>query len=508
MLKRLLALALASCFWTLPALAQSPPSGSTGYVPDNTVSGTLGSNGAIVGPILFTGEFGMGLDIPAASTLAATLTPYCSADNVAFTATSFITDGLGDTAATLTTVSGTQYLYGILPLPGCRYAQVKVTAYTSGTATAILTASQQSVVPNTVNVGNTSATIKGASTQPAAADLAVVVGVNPNDPSLVGVTVGGGSTASVATVKAASTAAAATDTGLVVSINPNNGVKLLDAGGTNQAQIVGQNSTAAGNAITVAPGVYRSSSPAFSTTGYAELPTLDATGAGYTNIGTVTTPASVTARNGTLGNGLQVQPFVGRSAISAATNGTAGPGAVDATTGFQLVTMADGTTYTKTQVVANNGTAVGNGLTVFPTVGRTAAQTCTSGDVCALNEDSVAGGIFEVPVATTNAIGLSNAAIAVNTTSSIKASAGNLYGVYCVNANASVCWVQIYNSSSPTCGTSSVMSIPIPSSGVLAYGPGPLPLYSGSTALGVCMGTTATGSTACTTANSCTFFYK
>lgn len=135
---------------TAPALAQSPPSGTASYVPDNTVSGTLGSLNAIAGPILTTGEYGVGVVIPAASTLIGVLTPYCSADGTTYASTSFYPDASGSTVATLTTASGTYYAYGVVLLPACRYVTVKATGYTSGTATAVLNATQAGVIGNLV----------------------------------------------------------------------------------------------------------------------------------------------------------------------------------------------------------------------------------------------------------------------------------------------------------------------------------------------------------------------
>jgi hypothetical protein len=133
-----------------PVLAQSPPSGSTGYVADNTVGPTaVGSLNAIVGPILATGEVGIGLVIPASSTLVGTLTPTCSGDNTTWTATKFM-DAIGNLTDTLVTASGTAYQPGILVGSGCRYVRVQATGYTSGTASAILNATQVSTVPNAV----------------------------------------------------------------------------------------------------------------------------------------------------------------------------------------------------------------------------------------------------------------------------------------------------------------------------------------------------------------------
>lgn len=88
----------------------------------------------------------------------------------------------------------------------------------SGTGIPRVTVSSDSQVK--VWDGTTNTTVKAASTASVAADTALVVALNPQGPSLFGVTVGGGATASTATVKAASTAAATTDTAVVMALNP------------------------------------------------------------------------------------------------------------------------------------------------------------------------------------------------------------------------------------------------------------------------------------------------
>lgn len=92
----------------------------------------------------------------------------------------------------------------------------------NGTVTAIQGApnTPANAWPAKVTDGTNVAAVKAASTAAAAADPALVVALNPQGPSLIGVTVGGGAVASVATVKAASTQPAATDTPLVVTVSP------------------------------------------------------------------------------------------------------------------------------------------------------------------------------------------------------------------------------------------------------------------------------------------------
>ena len=107
-----------------------------------------------------------------------------------------------------------------------------------------------------------------------------------------------------------------------------------------------------------------------------------------------------------------------------------------------------------------------------------------------------------------NSTVVSQKSITANTAQSIDASPGNVYGWSLYNANSSVCYLQFYNTSgTPTCGTSVIWSFPIPASSTSTVVP-PYALYNHSTGIGFCAGTTATGSTACTTALSGTLLYK
>jgi len=209
------------------------------------------------------------------------------------------------------------------------------------------------------------------------------------------------------------------------------------------------------------------------------------------------------------GAGLATMPFIARSATSGTTAGRSAAGVVDTTTGFQIASIGDSTTFTKAGVLANDTTAIANGLSVLPAVARASPTAVTAGRGEMLEMDTATGGLYVVGAATTAAVGTSTGATDVNTTTNIKASAGNVYGVSCVNNNASACFLQFYNTSgSPTCGTSVVWALALPTSGTLNIPPGAVPLANHATGIGVCMGTTRTGSTACSTANSCTVFYK
>jgi hypothetical protein len=110
---------------------------------------------------------------------------------------------------------------------------------------------------------------------------------------------------------------------------------------------------------------------------------------------------------------------------------------------------------------------------------------------------------------TTSALStVSQTTISANTAQLIKSSAGNVYGWSLYNGNSSVCYLQFYNSSSaPTCGTSVTWSFPLPASSTNTVVP-PYALYNHTTGIGFCAGTTATGSTACSTALSGTLLWK
>lgn len=143
-----------------PALAQTPPAGSQVYTPDNSTSATVAALNAYVGPLQLSGEVGAALIIPASSTLVATLTPYCSGDNATWTSTSFYPDATGTTVATLTTVSGTAYQYGVVLLSACKYVRVMATSYTSGTVSATLTANQIAVIGSGIQIRKVQSTLK------------------------------------------------------------------------------------------------------------------------------------------------------------------------------------------------------------------------------------------------------------------------------------------------------------------------------------------------------------
>lgn len=90
---------------------------------------------------------------------------------------------------------------------------------------------------------------------------------------------------------------------------------------------------------------------------------------------------------------------------------------------------------------------------------------------------------------------------AANTTAAtVKSSAGNLYGYYIFNPNSSACFLQVFNTTSPTLGTTTpIFSFGIPGTGAANLPPAPTALANFGTAISVASTTTANGATTCTT---------
>lgn len=113
---------------------------------------------------------------------------------------------------------------------------------------------------------------------------------------------------------------------------------------------------------------------------------------------------------------------------------------------------------------------------------------------------------------TAAAVAFSNSTKATLTTSvNVKASAGNVYGVFALNGAASTCWIQfINNASTGTLGTGVIFSVPLPASTTqpVWVGPAPQALANFSTGIAVGIATTAMGSSACGTGGNITVFYK
>jgi len=119
---------------------------------------------------------------------------------------------------------------------------------------------------------------------------------------------------------------------------------------------------------------------------------------------------------------------------------------------------------------------------------------------------------FEVVPDTAAAVAFSNSTKATLTTAvNVKASAGNVYGVFALNGAASTCWIQFLNSASTgTLGTAVIFSVPLPASTTqpVWVSPAPQALANFSTGIAVGISTTATGASACGTGGNITVFYK
>lgn len=92
----------------------------------------------------------------------------------------------------------------------------------------------------------------------------------------------------------------------------------------------------------------------------------------------------------------------------------------------------------------------------------------------------------------------------------VKASAGNVYGVFALNGAASTCWVQFINSASAgTLGTGVIFAVPLPASTtqpVWIQLDTALSNFAAGIAVGVA--TTPTGAVACGTGGNVIVFYK
>jgi hypothetical protein len=108
---------------------------------DTTDSAALAALNAAV-PIALNGQRGCGLQIPAASTLVGTLTPELSYDGGTTWVSTFFDNAVtGSKTLTQVTASGVAYALTIVLGGGSSHARVRVSAFTSGTATAALRAS-------------------------------------------------------------------------------------------------------------------------------------------------------------------------------------------------------------------------------------------------------------------------------------------------------------------------------------------------------------------------------
>ena len=90
----------------------------------------------------------------------------------------------------------------------------------------------------------------------------------------------------------------------------------------------------------------------------------------------------------------------------------------------------------------------------------------------------------------------------------VKSSGGNVWGWFGFNPNASTCFLQFYNSTSATLGTSVLHPFPIPAGAAFNVAPGSLAFFNLGTGISTGQTTTATGSTQCGSAMNVTILYQ
>jgi len=96
--------------------------------------------------------------------------------------------------------------------------------------------------------------------------------------------------------------------------------------------------------------------------------------------------------------------------------------------------------------------------------------------------------------------------LAATAATNIKASGGNVYGWFGYNPNSAVCFLQFYNSASPSLGTSVLHPFGIPPGAAWNLGNG-IPMFNLSTAISTGQTTTSSGSTQCSSAMVLTILY-
>jgi hypothetical protein len=98
--------------------------------------------------------------------------------------------------------------------------------------------------------------------------------------------------------------------------------------------------------------------------------------------------------------------------------------------------------------------------------------------------------------------------LAATAATNIKASAGNVWAWYGFNPNASTCFLQFYNSTSASLGTSVLHPFGVAAGASFNTVPGSMALYNFSTGISTGQTTTATGSTQCSSPMVVTILYN
>jgi hypothetical protein len=98
--------------------------------------------------------------------------------------------------------------------------------------------------------------------------------------------------------------------------------------------------------------------------------------------------------------------------------------------------------------------------------------------------------------------------LAATAATQVKGSGGNVWGWYGFNPNTSTCFLQFYNSTSATLGTSPLHPFGVLAGGSFNMAPGPIAMFNLGTGISTGQTTTATGSTQCSSPMVVTVIYQ
>ena len=502
--------------------------------PDTTSAGSLGALNAVT-TLALTGDSAVAVEI--SGTWVGTISFEGTVGGSIFNPLNGVSSSTSSPTPT-TTVNG---LYRVTPA-ACASMQVKMSAYTSGTATISMRASSgvggifaNQILPTKNTDGTSTQTIKASSTAAVAGDQPAVVALHPSSPTPAGTNAIGkfaiDQTTNIIAPTTMQNAAVAVGNGANLNVQ-GYASAIISITGTMSAgttitfkespddvtflPITAHQLGVAGNlsTTTIAIGEYRISC--------ANLKSLQAVITTY-GAGTITVKGYVSALAGhpTTVNTNIIAPLppgsalVGKFGIDQTTPGTTnavqvtnmGPGAgignVLLIAGTALVgkfgidQTTPGTTNATSLAQINAATTLtGNGVTGTGSLRVTPASDATLNTNMTWNNGVVGAGVQRVTLASdstgqvaiaTRTTGGSTAftliSAATTNATSVKTSAGTLYGIYAYNNGAAAAYLKIYNLAvAPTVGTSVAAltillpagggsNIPIPSQGI-AFGTG------------------------------------
>jgi hypothetical protein len=214
--------------------------------------------------------------------------------------------------------------------------------------------------------------------------------------------------------------------------------------------------------------------------------------------GTTTQPVSwsgqsVTVTQGT-GTNLHMVCDSGCSGSGSTTPADAFANPTTAGLSFSLLGGFNGTTWDRLRVDGSKNLLIG--------------LNAVGGASFAQGQRTMANSISTVPASdyTPTATPFLNGA--VTTAVTVKGSSGFLYSWFLYNPNASVCYLQVFNTTTPTLGTTvPILSLPVPATSGANIPPGSL-ATAFNTAISVAATTTPTGSTTCTTGMTVNLWYQ